>query len=257
MSLEISNLTISFGDKQVVRDVSLRVGDGDRLTIIGESGSGKTMTLLAILGLLPPAATVTGEIRYDGVDLLSLSESELTEIRGKEISCVFQEPATALNPTQRIGTSLTMALRRHQGLSKKDAKQRAVELAASVGLPQPDLIVRRYPHELSGGQRQRVVIAMAMSCRPSILLADEPTTALDATVQSKILELMDEQLGAASALVLVTHDMAVAYSATSRLVVMKDGQIVEEGQTDEVIRSPRTQAAARLVEAARATGLSR
>lgn len=254
--LTVDNLSVSFGDRDVVRDVSFHVDPTDRLAIIGESGSGKTMTVMAILSLLPTGATATGHIYFHGQDLLALDDEELNKIRGNKIGCVFQEPATALNPVARIGTSLTMALRVHHGMTKAQARSKAVELADMVGLPQPEEIVRRYPHELSGGQRQRVVIAMALSCHPDLLLADEPTTALDATVQARILHLMDET-SRDMARIMITHDMAVAYQTSTKLVAMKDGGIVASGNTADLITSPPHPYVAHLVEAARATGLDR
>lgn len=256
--LRVRDLTVAFGERTVVDQVSFDVAAGERVAIIGESGSGKSLTCMAILGLLPGGASVSGSIRFEDDELLGRPEPELARIRGYRIGCVFQEPHTALNPVQRIAAQLTTAERLHGVLRRKDARAEAVRLAREVGLPEPERIVSRYPHELSGGQRQRVVIAMAMSCRPELLLADEPTTALDATVQARILDLMDAATAQrGTAVVMVTHDMAVAHRTSQRLLVMHGGRIVEQGPTADILRSPREAYTSRLVAAARASALVR
>lgn len=253
--LEVSGLSVRFGDKAVVDDISFNLDAGERLGIIGESGSGKSMTCLAILGLLPPTAQVSGLVRLNGLELTAPGV-DLSKVRGAEVGVVFQEPQTALNPVLRVGRQLTTALRRHHGLDRAQAARKAIELAALVGLPDPARVVRRYPHELSGGQRQRVVIAMAMSCEPSLLLADEPTTALDATVQARVLDLMvDLTSRSGTAMVLITHDMAVAARTAQRLLVMRGGRIVEQGTVADLLGAPTQPYTAELVAAARATSL--
>ena len=253
--LEVEALSVRFGDKAVVDDVSFQLEPGERLGIIGESGSGKSMTCLALLGLLPTTAEVTGRVVLDGTDLTAFG-TDLSKVRGAQIGVVFQEPQTALNPVLRIGRQLTMALRTHRGLDRQQAARAAVELAGLVGLPDPQRVVRRYPHELSGGQRQRVVIAMAMSCEPALLLADEPTTALDATVQARVLDLMMQMTSRTqTAMVLVTHDMAVAARTAQRLLVMRHGRIIEQGQVRRLLLEPEHDYTAELVTAARATSL--
>ena len=253
--LEVEALSVRFGDKAVVDDVSFQLEPGERLGIIGESGSGKSMTCLALLGLLPTTAEVTGRVVLDGTDLTAFG-TDLSKVRGAQIGVVFQEPQTALNPVLRIGRQLTTALRTHRGLDRQQAARAAVELAGLVGLPDPQRVVRRYPHELSGGQRQRVVIAMAMSCEPALLLADEPTTALDATVQARVLDLMMQMTSRTqTAMVLVTHDMAVAARTAQRLLVMRHGRIIEQGQVRRLLLEPEHDYTAELVTAARATSL--
>ncbi|OMQ15507.1 hypothetical protein A7K94_0208975, partial [Modestobacter sp. VKM Ac-2676] len=197
-----------------------------------------------------------GRVVLDGVDLLRLPERDLNGIRGRHIGCVFQEPQSALNPVMPVGRQLTAALRRHHGLTRAQAREAAVELATMVDLPTPAETIRRYPHELSGGQRQRVVIAMAMSCRPRLLLADEPTTALDSTVQARVLDLLlDLTLRERTGVVLVTHDLAVAARTSERLVVMRHGRVVETGTTADVLAAPQDAYTAELLAAARDTSL--
>src|SRR5437660_2803792 len=219
--LEITDLTVRFGHKTVVDGVGFALGHGERLGMIGESGSGKSLTALAAIGLLPEEARVTGSVRLDGRELLSESDRAMAKIRGERIAMVFQEPLTALNPLMRIGKQLAEPLRLHRGLSAKAARARAIELAERVGLPDPDRIVRAFPHQLSGGQRQRVGIAIALACEPSVLIADEPTTALDVTVQAEILTLLRELVDEPGAsLLFITHDLAVLSCVGSRLAVL-------------------------------------
>ena len=226
--LEITDLTVRFGHKTVVDGVSFALAAGERLGMIGESGSGKSLTALAAIGLLPEEASVTGSVRLDGRELLGESDRALAKIRGEQIAMVFQEPLTALNPLMRIGRQLAEPVRLHRGLSRTAARATAIELAQRVGLPDPERIVRAFPHQLSGGQRQRVGIAIALACEPAILIADEPTTALDVTVQAEILALLrrlvDEQ---GASLLFITHDLAVLASVVSSLVVLADGKLVE------------------------------
>jgi ABC-type microcin C transport system duplicated ATPase subunit YejF len=251
--LEITDLTVLFGQKLVVDGVSFALGQGERLGMIGESGSGKSLTALAAIGLLPEEASVTGSVKLDGHELLGESDRALAKIRGERIAMVFQEPLTALNPLMRIGKQLAEPLRLHRGLSAKAARAMAIELANRVGLPDPDRIVRAYPHQLSGGQRQRVGIAIALACEPLVLIADEPTTALDVTVQAEILallrDLVDQQ---GASLLFITHDLAVLASVVSRLVVLAEGKLVEETDIAALGHGEHDPHTSALVRAARA-----
>ena len=228
MLLEVRNLTIRFGSTTVVDNVSFDVNAGERLGIIGESGSGKTLTSLAVIGLLPETADVSGSVKFNGKELTNLSDRELSSIRGKHIGMVFQEPLTALNPLMRVGKQIAQPLRNHQGISLKEGMKRAIALCERVGLPDPDRIVRSYPHQLSGGQRQRIGMATALACSPALLIADEPTTALDVTVQKEVLKLMNDLVSQeGSALIFVSHDLPVVSSMTERVAVMQHGKIIE------------------------------
>ncbi|MFM7828359.1 MAG: ATP-binding cassette domain-containing protein, partial [Actinomycetota bacterium] len=191
MLLQVRGLTVRFGDDVVVDDVSFDLDSGQRLGIIGESGAGKTLTSLAVIGLLPDTASVQGSIVFDGVELLEKTDAEMTSLRGNRIGMVFQEPLTALNPLMRVGKQIAQPLRIHRGMRMKAALDRATELCAHVGLPDPDRTARMFPHQLSGGQRQRIGLAIALACGPSLLIADEPTSALDVTVQEEVLKLID------------------------------------------------------------------
>ncbi|AJC69093.1 ABC transporter ATP-binding protein [Trueperella pyogenes] len=248
--LEVRDLSISFAGTTVVDRVSFSVAPGERVCLIGESGSGKSLTALAIDGLLPASAQVTGSILFRGAQIVGAGEAQLQNIRGEQIGFVFQEPHTALNPVLRVEKQIVAALAQHRRLRRKDRRAAARQLARGVGLPES--IVERFPHQLSGGQRQRVVIAMAMSCQPSLLIADEPTTALDATVQRRIVDLMmnaTQQHG--TSLLMITHDMALAAHTAQRLIVMRQGEIVEEGRTLDVLRYPRAEYTKTLINAAR------
>ena len=189
-ALEVDGLVVDIGGRRVVDGVSFEIADGGRLGVIGESGSGKTLTALSIVGLAPDVATVSGSVRFDGQELLGWPDRRYAELRGDRIAMVFQDPRTALNPVMRVGRQISEPLRLHRGLGRRSAAVVAEELCERVGLPDPERIVRAYPHQLSGGQRQRVGIAMALACRPTLLIADEPTTALDVTVQAEIMELL-------------------------------------------------------------------
>ncbi|MGO3148230.1 MAG: ATP-binding cassette domain-containing protein [Leucobacter sp.] len=252
--LQITNLSIDIGDRRIVHDVSLRIERGERVGLIGESGSGKSLTCMATLGLLPPRGRMSGSILIDGEEVNGASASTLRALRGERVGCVFQEPQSALDPLMPIHRHLVAGLRAHAPLRRRDAFAKAIELAHSVGLPNPETLVRRYPHEISGGQRQRVMIAMAMASRPALLLADEPTTALDVTVQAKVLDLMNDlatKSGTGS--LLVTHDMAVAATRCDRIVVMQSGRIIEEGTPEALIERPQAEYTKRLIDAAYAT----
>jgi peptide/nickel transport system ATP-binding protein len=237
--LAVENLSVSLPMAgrmvPVLAGVSLSLARGDSAGLVGESGSGKSMTALAIMGLLPPGAQVTGRITFDGRDLVEASEADLCALRGRRIGMVFQEPMTALNPLMSIGAQVAEPLRLHLGLSRAAAASRAAELLSRVGLVRGRVSPDLYPHQLSGGQRQRVVIAIALACGPDLLIADEPTTALDVTVQAQVLDLLAE-LAAESgmALLLITHDLGVVSQTVERVLVMYSGRVVEEGPTAQV-----------------------
>jgi peptide/nickel transport system ATP-binding protein len=226
---------------RAVDGVSFNVGEGETLAIVGESGCGKSVTANSILRLIPePPGKIAGAIRFEGRDLLRLSEREMRRIRGKDISMIFQEPMTSLNPVLSVGRQLRETLRVHEGLARQAADARAEEMLALVGIPEPRRRLAEYPHQLSGGMRQRVMIAIALACSPKLLIADEPTTALDVTIQAQILELMrnlKHRVGAA--IVLITHDLGVVAEVAERVMVMYAGRKVEEAPVAELFRSPR------------------
>ena len=237
--LEVSDLTIAFGRRPpAVKGVSFTLGERDRLGIIGHTGSGKSVTILAILGLLPESARVTGSIRLEGRELVGLSEGAYRELRGNEISMIFQEPMTALDPTMRVGRQLGEVVALHQADRRGSIRGDVLEWLGRVGITEPPRIADSYPHELSGGQRQRALIAMALANRPGLVLCDEPTTALDVLVQKQILRLLAEEL-ADRAAIFVSHDLAVVKQVCRRVAVMLDGRIVEEGTIAEIISDPR------------------
>ncbi len=237
--LEVEDLAVHIGAKPLVQNISFTLDRGDRLGLIGESGSGKSLTALAIMGLLPDGLNATGRVLFEGRDLLDLNDRAMTAVRGNSISMIFQEPMTALNPVMRIRKQIGETLRIHQGLSKSDANERAVDLLVRVGIDQPERRAMAFPHEMSGGQRQRAMIAMALACGPDLVIADEPTTALDVTVQAQVLSLLRDQVAAYDAsLILITHDLPVVASVTSRVVVLRHGQIVEHGETGSVFTKP-------------------
>jgi oligopeptide/dipeptide ABC transporter ATP-binding protein len=243
--LEIDNLRTHFftadGVVPAVDGVSYSVSAGETLGVVGESGCGKSVTALSILRLVasPPGRIVGGAIRFQGTDLLKLSEPEMECIRGNDISMIFQEPMTSLNPLQTAGHQISEAIALHQGLSRRDAMDKAVDMLLRVHIPEPERRSRAYPHQLSGGMRQRVMIAMALACNPKVLIADEPTTALDVTIQAQILDLMRglrETLG--TAMILITHDMGVVAENADRVVVMYAGRKVEEAPVDDLFERP-------------------
>lgn len=239
MSLVVSDLTIEIGGRRVVDGVSFEVPDGARVGLIGESGSGKSLTALAILGLLPDGATAGGSITWDGRELIGMSDRDLATLRGDEIGMVFQEPQTALNPIRTVGRQIAESVRIHRSASRAEAKRIAVEEARRVSLPDPETIVRRYPHQLSGGQRQRVAIAMALACGPRLLIADEPTTALDVTIQAEILHLLLGLVAEAGmSLVFITHDLAVLSQVATHGVVLEHGRVVEQAPVSRLLTAP-------------------
>ncbi|NIH80953.1 ATP-binding cassette domain-containing protein [Amycolatopsis viridis] len=251
--LEIAGLTVHIGGKTLLDRIDLTLDAGESTGLIGESGSGKSLTALAVLGLLPEGARAGGSVRLEGTELLGLSDRALSRVRGERVAMVFQEPLTALNPLMRVGRQIAEPLRLHRGLSRRQARAEAIRLAGEVGLPDPGYAVRAFPHQLSGGQRQRVGIAMALACRPALLIADEPTTALDVTVQAEILRLIrDLAAEQGTALLFITHDLAVLAQVVRRVVVLGGGRVLEEGALGEILRAPAHPYTRRLLEVARA-----
>ncbi len=235
--LEVEDLSVSFGRRRVdaVRGVSFRLDAGQRLGVIGESGSGKTVTALAVMGLLPENAHLSGSVRLAGTEIVGRPERGLARLRGDVMSMVFQEPMTALDPTMRVGRQVAEVLRLHQGAESGPARERVVAMLGEVGLADPIRVADAFPHQLSGGQRQRVVLAMALINSPDLVICDEPTTALDVTVQALVLQKLDEVLSAAGAACLfISHDLAVVSQVCDRVMVMLDGEVVETGTVAEL-----------------------
>ena len=244
--LEVRGLTTAFriasGEINAVEDVSFSLEEGEILGIVGESGSGKSVTALTLMGLLPrpPARIAAGEVLFQGRDLTKLPEREMQQVRGPGISMIFQEPMTSLNPVFTIGDQITEAIRAHERLSPKALVARAVGMLEKVGIPSAAQRMGDYPHQMSGGQRQRVMIAMALACRPKLLIADEPTTALDVTIQAQILDLlMDLRDEFGMAIVIITHNMGVVAETADRVIVMYAGRVVEEARVESVFDAPR------------------
>ena len=244
--LEVKDLKVSFqtffGEVEAVRGISFHVNKGETVALVGESGCGKSVTASSIMQLLPmpPAFYKDGEILFNGKDIIKKSEKDMQSIRGREISMIFQDPMTSLNPTMRVGKQIVEGLVKHQKLNHKEASEKAIEMLDLVSVPQPEKRVKQYPHEFSGGMRQRVMIALAMVSNPQLLIADEPTTALDVTVQAQILDLMkgiQEKFG--TSIILITHDLGVVADISDRIIVMYAGQLLEEGLVDEVFKEPR------------------
>ena len=244
--LNLKNLRTIFRTSEdpviAVNDVSININKGEIVGIVGESGCGKSVTALSIMRLVPnpPGEIVSGEILLEGNNLLSIDESEMEKIRGKEIGMIFQEPMTSLNPVLTIGKQITEILELHQGMDSKEAITEAVRLLTIVGLPDPEIRVNEYPHQLSGGQRQRVMIAIALSCNPKILIADEPTTALDVTIQAQILELIkDLTTKMGTAVILITHNLGILARYADRIYVMYGGHVVESGNIMDIYNNPK------------------
>ncbi len=247
--LEVADLGIRYGTSDVVAGLSFSVEPGESLGLVGESGSGKTQTALAILGLLPAAATTSGSIRFDGIELLAADEDEMNALRAERIAIVFQDPLQALNPYLRIGQQIRRILLQHGLASGREANERVIEMLERVGLPDPKRQFGAYPHQLSGGMRQRAMIASALIAEPDLLIADEPTTALDVTVQAQILELL-ASIREETALLLITHDLGVIAGHCERMLVIEQGGLVEEGPTRQVFAAPQSRHMARLLAAA-------
>ncbi|MGI6872515.1 ABC transporter ATP-binding protein [Amycolatopsis sp. 3B14] len=240
MTLEVSELSVHAGAHALVRGVSFAVGAGERVGLIGESGSGKSLTASAVMGLLPEGLRASGSAKLTGTELLGAPERELSRRRGRDLAMVFQEPMTALNPLMRVGRQVAEAIRLHTRKSRRAAHEAAVALLDAVKLPDPEQLARAYPHQLSGGQRQRVVLAIALANDPALLICDEPTTALDVTVQAQVLDLILTGVAEReTALLFITHDLAVVARVCTRVLVMFEGRIVEEGSTSDVLTRPR------------------
>lgn len=243
--LEVKNMHVSFdtygGEVKAVRGVNFDVNKGETLAIVGESGSGKSVTTKALMQLIPqpPGRIKEGEILFEGRDLAKMNEKQMQKIRGKEISMIFQDPMTSLNPTMKVGNQIMEGLIKHQKMSKAQARKRVIELLELVGIPDAENRINQYPHQFSGGMRQRVVVAIALACNPKLLIADEPTTALDVTIQAQILELMkDIQKKTDSATIFITHDLGVVANVADRVAVMYAGKIIEIGTVDDIFYNP-------------------
>lgn len=244
MLLSVKNLSTDFPVKKgvvhAVEGVSFEVDESEILAIVGESGSGKSVTSLSVMGLLgEPGHVASGSMEFEGRDLVTLSEKDYRELRGNDMAMIFQEPMTSLNPVYRVGNQIVEAIRTHEKISKKDAYSRAVDLLRKVGIPSPEARINDYPHQMSGGMRQRVMIAMALACNPKLLIADEPTTALDVTIQAQILDLLRrlrDETG--MAVLLITHDLGVVSETADRVVVMYCGQVVEEAEVRSLFDHP-------------------
>lgn len=244
--LELDDLQVEFktrrGIARVLDGINLSLGAGETLGIVGESGCGKSMTALSIMGLVPqpPGRIAGGAIRLAGEDLLRAGERRMREVRGNEISMIFQEPMTSLNPVYTVGDQIAETVVEHEGLSRRDALDRAVEMLRAVKIPSPEQRAREHPHQLSGGMRQRVMIAMALACRPQVLIADEPTTALDVTVQAQVFDLLRElQEEAGTTIILITHDMGAIAEMADRVAVMYAGRIIESGGVEDILEDAR------------------
>ncbi|KOP79112.1 peptide ABC transporter ATP-binding protein [Lysinibacillus sp. FJAT-14745] len=244
--LEVKDLKINFktyaGLVHAVRGVNFDLKEGETLAIVGESGSGKSVTSNALMKLIPqpPGIYESGQILFNGRDLVPLSDKEMSKVRGNEIAMIFQDPMTSLNPTMKVGRQITEVILQHKKVTKADAKKRAIELLTQVGIPFPEKRYNQYPHEFSGGMRQRVVIAIALAADPKLLIADEPTTALDVTIQAQILELMKEiQKNSKTSIIFITHDLGVVANVADRVAVMYAGQIVEYGTVNDIFYNPK------------------
>lgn len=245
--LRVENMSVSFGSTVVVDNVSFRIEAGEKFALVGESGSGKTVSALALMRLLPEAQ-IRGNQLFDGQKIQLMSENALRQLRGKDIAMIFQEPMTALNPLFTIGNQIAEVLMLHEGLSAREAANRAVELLEKTGIPEPARRALSYPHQLSGGQRQRAMIAMALACKPKLLIADEPTTALDVTIQVQILELLNQlQREEGMSVLMITHDLNLVKSFADRVGVMQDGRLIESADTSRLFGQPREEYTQRLL----------
>lgn len=242
--LSVKDLKVSFfnnsGEVKAIRGVSFNVNKGEVLGVVGESGSGKSVTSMSIIKLLKGTGKITnGEILYKGEDIVEKTDKEMMKIRGNDIAMIFQDPMTSLNPVFTVGSQISDVIRRHQGVDKSQANKRAVEILRMVGIPSPQERFNNYPHEFSGGMRQRAIIAMALSCEPDLLIADEPTTALDVTIQAQILKLLMELKDKMdTSIIMITHDLGVVANTCSRVIVMYGGLIMEEGTVDDIFYNP-------------------
>ncbi|MFD3446913.1 ATP-binding cassette domain-containing protein [Microbacteriaceae bacterium 4G12] len=251
--VEVSGLRVHDGDRELVSAVDLRVEPGDRVGIIGESGSGKSLTALSMLGLLPHPLRASGTVLVGGTDMIAGAGRAGDRVRGSTVTAVFQEPLTSLDPLMSVGRQIAWPLTRHRGLRGRELRTAVLDALSDVRLPDPERVARSYIHEISGGQRQRVAIAIALACRPRVLLADEPTTALDVTVQAGILDLLDTAVRERGmALVLISHDLAVVSRITDRVLVMRNGRGIEQGPVARILTAPAEPYTAQLVASARA-----
>ncbi|MGH8530487.1 MAG: ABC transporter ATP-binding protein [Nevskiales bacterium] len=254
MLLDVSRLSISYhtrdGLVEAVKDLSFQLNEGETLGVVGESGSGKTQAAMAIMGVLDRNAEVSGSVRWEGQELVGARATVLNNIRGDQIAMIFQDPMTSLNPHLRIRTQMTEVLREHKNMNEKQAQQRAIEMLQAVKIPDAARRIEQYPHEFSGGMRQRVMIATSLLCEPKLLIADEPTTALDVTVQAEILRLIRElRTRMGTALILITHDMGVVAGNCERVLVMHEGALQESGTAEEIFYNPRRPYTQRLLAA--------
>lgn len=253
--VEIKNLSVEFatanGKFRAVDSVNYEFNHDEIVAIVGESGSGKSVSMLALMDLLPWTATITADcLRFNGVDLLKLNKKQKRTLVGKDMSMIFQEPMTSLNPCFNVGFQITEGIRKHLGMTKKESEQQAIQLLGKVGIPAPEKRLKAFPHQLSGGMSQRVMIAMMIACKPKLLIADEPTTALDVTIQAQILDLLKElQQSENMALVLITHDMAVVAETADRVIVQYAGQQVEQAKVGDLFSAPKHPYTAALLEA--------
>lgn len=244
--LDVKDLHVSFdtyaGEVKAIRGVSFHVNKGESLAIVGESGSGKSVTVQTVMQLIPmpPGRIKSGEIIFEGENLVNKNQKEMQKIRGGKIGMIFQDPMTSLNPTMTVGKQIIEGIRAHENISKKDATARALEIIKSVGIPSPESRLKQYPHEFSGGMRQRVVIAIALACNPDLLIADEPTTALDVTIQAQILDLLGElKEKTGTSIILITHDLGVVADVAERVIVMYGGEIMEEAYVNDLFKDPK------------------
>ena len=243
--LTVENLQVCFetyaGEVQAVRDVSFYLDKGETLAIVGESGCGKSVTAQTIMQLIPipPGKVKSGKVVLDGVEISAFSDKQMESVRGEQISMIFQDPMTSLNPTMKGGKQIMEVLIKHQDMDKREAKEKAIEMLKLVGIPKPDKRADQYPHQYSGGMRQRAMIAIALACNPKLLIADEPTTALDVTIQAQIMELMQElQQKLHTAIILITHDLGVVADVADRIAVMYAGKILESGSLEDIFKTP-------------------
>jgi oligopeptide transport system ATP-binding protein len=257
--LQVRDLEVTIGQTKILRGVSFDLVKGKTLGVVGESGCGKSMTGFTVMGMLPENASISaGSIKFEGKDLTKLSAKEWPRIRGRDLALVMQDPFTCLNPMAKIGDQIAEVLILHRGMKRREAQKHAVEMLYKVGVPAPENSAKKYPHQLSGGQRQRVVIAVAFACRPKVLIADEPTTALDVTLQAQILHLIRElQDEVGTAVMLISHDIGVIASVSSRIAVYYAGKIVEDGSTEDVLRNPAHPYTRALLEAIPSVGRER